>query len=144
MLVSHLLLLGVILFIFTGGPPSKCRYEFGYYNNALETWPNSSVKEQIQQLYILKTSVFNESNKLELSPQVYKFGAKWEQEKNKVRFGKQPRPKSSNRWIIVRPSNDRLIYNGYVMHLPLNKPQVNEVMKLLTTEQHEYMTEECL
>ena len=142
MLVSHILLLGVIVGLAVLNPKPDCNSKPTYSSLAVENWPGMSLKEQTLELFTLKNEIFHGDSKLQLSPQLYKFGAKWDSERNKTRFGKQPKPKSDARWVIVRPdASVPGCFDGTVINLPLDRSKTSYIMSVLTEEQKTFMTD---
>ena len=146
MLVCHILMMGVITVMFKKCLSDTCKRKVTYRDNAIETWKDDSIKKQAMKLYILKNYLFKNDSTLELSPELYKCAGKWieDENNNKIRFGKQYRPKQHQRWIAIEPSRMSYPYNKYMMYLPLNSDQIKEVMKLIDYEDNDLMTEQFI
>lgn len=142
MIVSHVLMLAVIFGLVVIPPPKPCRAKPSYSYAAVRTWPSMGLKEQTLELFTLKNEIFPGDSTFELSPQLYKFGLKWDAERNKTRFGRQPKPKPSARWIKVRhPGGMDHCFDGTIIDLPLDHRKTAYIMGFLSPEQNAIMTE---
>ena len=141
MIVSQLLMFGVILGMVFLQPNQGCG-DRSFASYALDRWPGSSVKEQAIDLFLLKSHLFPKNTTLELSPQLYKFAAKWHKDRNKTLYGRQPKPKASARWIKIRDEHTRdAWHDGYVLDLPLDHVKTARVVGLLSDEQDAVMAD---
>ena len=141
MLVCSVIMLGIIGVLFKNCINDCTQSRASYYNYINNNWDDKSIKDQIIELYRLKHGAFADSPVFEMSPVLYNYGKKWDSEKNKIRFGKQSRPKSIHRWINISPNIVRYPYDGYLMKLPLTKIQINQVLSLMSYTQNETMNQ---
>jgi hypothetical protein len=142
MIVSQLLMFGVILGMVFLQPNQGCGSTRSFASYALDRWPGGTVKEQAIDLFLLKSHLFPKNTTLELSPQLYKFAAKWHKDRNKTLYGRQPKPKASTRWISIRPGlTQDSWHDGFILDLPLDRVQTAQVVGLLSSEQDAVMAD---
>ena len=96
------------------------------YYHAQKSWPKLPRIDQAMRIFYLKRNFYRKNNEIELSPSLYKYCAKKDREKNKIRFGVSNKPKAHQSWVVVRDYKNAP--DGDIYHFPLSQGEVTEIL----------------